>query len=128
MKKMRNRFKTQKPTLIQRWNKQIKFYHNKTSKHFYLGTYIRGDYVAGHDMTTHPELKKNGKPKNKYLQLKKNPNPSDTKRKSYIDKHLRKNNRIHFADSNRKRLTKKRNWKISKSDKKVINKVDKNQI
>ena len=123
MKKRKN----QKPLNKQRWNKQIKFYHNKGSGHFFLCVGYRGDYVAGHDLTTHPTLNRKGKPKNKYIALFKNPNPND-KRKSFMDKHLRKNLKIHFQDSGKKRLTKKQNWKLSKRDKKRIKRLDRNKI
>ena len=115
----------QKPTNKQKWNRQIKIYHNKASCHFYLGVAKRGDCVAGHDMTTHPSLTKSGDPKKKYIALSINPNPSD-KRKSYIDKKLRKNVNVHFEDTMRKRLTHKKGWKLKRKDKKMINKFDKN--
>ena len=127
MKKMRKRSKMQKVTLKQSWNKQIKFYHNKGSAHFYLGVGKKGDYVAGHDLTTHPSLNKKGQAKKKYLKLTKNPNPED-KRNSYVDKKLRKNVKIHFVDTNNKRLLQKRKWKLAKIDKKVIKKIDRNRI
>ena len=119
--------KIRKLLFKQRWNKQYKLYHNKGSEHFYLGVALRGDFVAGHDMTTHPSLNKRGKPKRKYIVLIKNPNPKDD-RTSYVDKFLRKNVRKHFEDSGKKRLTVKKKWKLSKADKKIINKIDKNKL
>ena len=110
-------------TKKRKWNRQIKFYHNKGSGHFLLGIAEKGDYVAGHDLTTHPSLKKEGQPKNKYYQLNKNPNLED-KRISFINKRLRKDVRKHFPDTGRPRLTVKKKWKLSKRDKKKINKID----
>ena len=119
--------KYQKPLNKQKWNKQIKFYHNRTTQHFLLGVARRGDYVAGHDMTSHPLLTLNGKPKSKYLTLSKNPNPDDN-RISYINKHIRKNIKIHFDDPYSKRLKIKKNWKLSKRDKEMIQKIDRKKI
>ena len=119
--------KIQKPLSKQKWNKQIKIYHNKGSEHFLLGIAEKGDNVAGHDMTTNPSRRSNGKPRKKYLELLKNPNPEDS-RKSYIDKKLRKNIRIHFDGSTHKRLTRKKKWKLSKRDKKRISKLDRKKL
>ena len=119
--------KKQKPLLKQKWNKHFVFYHNKGTLHFVLGVAKRGDYVAGHELTTHPSLNKNGKPKKKYILLQKNPNPGDV-RNSYADKHLRKNIRVHFQDTWEKRLVIRKKWKLSKKDKKYIKKLDKKKI
>lgn len=116
----------QQPVNRQKWNKQIKFYHNKTSNHFFLSVAKRGDYVAGHDMTTHPTLTKSGVPKKRYLKLIHNPNPNDS-RNSYIHKKLRKDVRIHFEDTHQMRLSLKKQWKLSKADKKRIKKIDRNK-
>ena len=124
---MSKKKKHQKPLNYRKWNKQIKIFHNKGSKHFLLVIALRGNYVAGHDLTTHPSLNKDGNPKKKYLKLYKNPNPSD-KRNSYLDKHLRINIRINFDDTGRKRLIVKRKWKISKRDKKIIKRMDRNKL
>ncbi len=115
--------KYQKPLMKQKWNKQTKFYHNLTSKHFILTIASKGDYVAGHDMTTHPSLKRNGKIKRKYILSKTNPNPND-KRQSYVDRKLRIGLKIHFTDTGKTRLRLKRGWKLSKKDKKLIKKLD----
>ena len=117
----------QKPLNKQKWNKQIKIYHNKGSGHFLLGVAEKGDYVADHDLTTHPILNKIGKPKKKYMLLSKNPNPKDL-RKSYLNKHLRKNITRHFPDTGRKRLEIKKKWKISKKDKKAIKRINHKKI
>ena len=119
--------KMQKPINRQRWNKQIKFYHNKTSKHFFLGMAKRGNKLAGHDMTTHPTLNNRGLPKKKYLLLVKNPNPHDN-RNSYVDKKLRLNVNIYFFDTNQKRLKIKKKWKLDKQSLKILWKVDKKSI
>ena len=87
---MSRKRKKQRPLSKQKWNKQIKIYHNKGSEHFLLVVAERGDYVSGHDLTTHPILNIKGYPKKKYLKLHKNPNPKDP-RDSYLNKHLRKN-------------------------------------
>ena len=122
-KRIRKRRKIQRPTFLNKWNRRITFYHNKSSRHFLLGIAKQGDYIAGHDMTTHPSLKKCLKPKKKYFRLSRNPNPND-ERVSYVDRKLRKNIRFHFEDSGKKRLTKKKNWKLSKRDKKRVRKID----
>ena len=124
---MSKKKKHQKPLNRQKWNKIIKIYHNKGSEHFLISIATRGDYAAGHDLTTHPSLNKNGFPKKKYMLLHKNPNPLD-KRKSYINKHLRKNIKMHFVDTGRKRLELKKKWKVSKKDKKKIKRIDRNKI
>ena len=119
--------KMEPATKKRKWDRQIKFYHNKGSMHFYLGVARKGDYIAGHDMTTHPSLTFNGTVRKKYLKLYKNPNPNDN-RDSYIDKKLRSNVNVYFDDSRRKRLKVKKKWKLSKKDKKRINHLDKNKI
>lgn len=111
----------------QKWNWQIKFYHNRVSGHFLLGVAKRGDYIAGHDMTTHPSLKNNGKPRKRYLELSENPNPNDI-RPSFIYKKLRKDIRVHFEDTLQKRLSLRKGWKLTKADKRRIKKLDKKQI
>ena len=127
-RKIRKRRKIQKPSYYSKWNKKIDFYHNKTSQHFLLGVAKRGDFVAGHDMTTHPSLrKKDNKPKKKYLELVKNPNPNDSDR-SYIDKKLRKNIKMHFEDTKSKRLTRKKDWKLDPASRKRIKRLDKGKI
>ena len=125
-KKVRNKTKIQKPTYKQKWNKQIKFFHNKGSQHFFLSTGQKRCFVMGHDLTTHPALNKKGNPKRKYIELRNNPNHKD-KRTSYVDKHLRKNISIYFVDTGRKRLTEKKKWKLSNYDKKRIKKEDRNK-
>ena len=119
--------KIQKPLSKQKWNKQFKFYHNKGSEHFLLGVAERGGCAAGHDLTTHPSLNKNGKPKRKYLELTKNPNPEDS-RVSYINRRLRKDVKRFFEDTGKKRLTVKKKWKLSKRDKKRIKKLDRKKL
>ena len=119
--------KIQKPLSKQKWNKRFKFYHNKGSGHFLLGVAERGDYAAGHDLTTHPSLTISGRPKRKYLRLNRNPNPEDS-RTSYINKHLRKDIKKSFEDTGKKKLTVKKKWKLSKKDKKRIKKIDRHKI
>ena len=97
------------------------------SKHFLLGSAERGDYVAGHDLTTHPSLNKTGKPKRKYLELLKNPNPED-ERVSYINKHLRKDVNKHFLDTGRQRLTLKKKWRLSKKDRMHVRRIDRKKL
>ena len=93
-----------------------------------LATAKRGDAVAGHDMTTHPSLrKKDNKPKKKYLELVKNPNPNDSE-KSYIDRKLRKGIRIHFEDSKNRRLTRKKGWRLDPVSRKRIKKLDRGKM
>ena len=119
--------KKQKPFTKQKWNKRIVFYHNKGSNHFFLSVAKRGDFVAGFDMTTHPSLTISGNVKRKYIVLIVNPNPNDY-RASYVDKKFRSNLKIHFSDSGKRRLTKKKNWKLNKKDKKRIKKLSRNKI
>ena len=119
--------KNEPTTNNRKWNRQIKFYHNLGSKHFFLSVARKGDTVAGHDMTTHPSLTNKGLPRKKYIKLFKNPNPKD-QRDSYIDKKLRTNVRIKFNDSLKRRLRPKKKWKLSKKDKKRINKLDKKKL
>ena len=126
-KTIRFKKRIQKPLLQQKWKKQEAFYHNQTSKHFFLGVAKRGDTLAGHDMTTHPSLNKGGKPKKRYLKLQKNPNPKDN-RDSYIHRKLRKNVRIHYEDTHLLRLTRKKKWKLCKTDRRIIKRMDKKQI
>ena len=126
-KTVRTKKKIQKPFYLQKWRKQETFYHNNTSQHFFLGVAKRGDTLAGHDMTTHPTLYKNGKPKRRYLKLKKNPNPKDN-RASYLHRKLRKNVRMHFEDTHQLRLIRKKKWKLCKEDSKIIKKMDRKQI
>lgn len=126
-KTIRDKRKIQNPPIKQKWKLQKKFYHNKASHHFFLGIAKRGVTLAGHDMTTHPSLTSSGRPKKKYLILHDNPNPND-KRKSYLDRKLRKNVKVCFDDSGKKRLTIKKGWKLSKKDIKAIKKIDKKQI
>ena len=59
--------KNERPLEARKWNRQFKFYHNKASNHFLLGVAKRGNTIAGHDMTTHPSLTKNGKPKKVFV-------------------------------------------------------------
>ena len=127
MKPMRIKYKIQRPTLKQKWNKQLKCYHNKGSGHFLLCVAKKTTKVAGHDLTTHPSLTKNNSPKNKYIALTNNPNLDDT-RISYINKKLRKNVDLYFKDTGKRRLTVKKKWKLSKKDKSVIKRIDKNKI
>ena len=122
-KRIRKRRKIQLPTNNKKWNRHFAFYHNMGSKHFLLGVAEKGDHIAGHDLTTHPSLNKNNKPKRKYLKLVRNPNSRD-KRVSYINKHLRKDVKKHFSDTGNLRLTLKKNWKLSKRDKKRVRKID----
>ena len=124
---MRKRSKMQGVTLKQNWNKQIKIYHNKGSGHFLVGVASKALIVAGHDLTTHPDLYKNKEPKKRFLKLYKNPNPED-KRTSYLNKKLRTNLSIEFTDTGKRKLTIKKKWKISKKDKSQINKIDRNKI
>lgn len=119
--------RVQKVSQKRRWTRQIKFYHNKGTKHFLLAIAKKGFYVAGHDMTTHPSLNKYKKPKKKYLALSSNPNPKD-QRISYIDKKLRVNIRVYFEDTQKERLTVKKKWKLSKRDKKKIAKLDRRKL
>ena len=67
-----------------------------------------------------------GKVKKKYFELTKNPNPNDSRR-SYLDKKLRKDVRIHFEDTGKKRLTRKKEWRLCKKDKKRLKKMNKKQ-
>ena len=125
---IRKRRKMQRPIGYCKWNKRIDFYHNQTSQHFLLGVARRGDFVAGHDMTTHPSLrKKDNKPKKKYLELANNPNPNDSN-KSYIDKKLRKGIKIHFEDSNNRRLTRKKNWKLDPISRIKLKRLDRGKL
>lgn len=125
--KIRNKEKIQKPIYRQKWKLQQKFYHNKASQHFFIGTAKRGETLAGHDMTTHPSLTSLGRPKKKYIALSKNPNPNDS-RGSYLDRKLRMNVRIYFEDTRKKRLTIKKGWSLCKADIKRIKRIDKRQM
>ena len=125
-KVIRKRTKIQKPITCNKWNKQTEIYHNKGSKHFLLSVESRGDYAFGHDMTTSPSLTKDNQPRKRYMALYKNPNPKD-KRTSYIHKNPRIVKK-HFEDSGDKRLTKKREWKVHKKDKRVIKKLNKKKL
>ena len=120
---MRKRNKVEKPSSCRRWKRESKIYHSKSTKHFFVGIAKKIDSVAGHDATTHPSLKSDGKPRNRYLKLTKNPNPND-KRVAYVHKNLRVVN-SRFEDSRKKRLTPKKGWKIHRRDKKRLRKLDK---
>lgn len=119
--------KNERPLKARKWNRQFKFYHNKASNHFLLGVAKRGNTIAGHDMTTHPSLTKDGKPRKKYLLLNQNPNRLD-ERLSYIDKKFRNDVQLRFADTLQRRLTIKKKWKLDKASKKVIKKLDRKKI
>ena len=123
MNKMRIKYKIEKPLTDKKWSILMKVYHNKSSEHFFLGSSKKSSYIAGHDMTTHPPLKKkNGKPKNRFVPLQKNPNPYD-KRKSYINRHLRVV-KEYYEDTGNRRLVKKKRWKVSKQDRSKVKKMD----
>ena len=126
-KKIRKKEKTQKPLNKQKWNKGFNFYHNKSSQLFLLTIANRGDYVAGHDMTTHPSLNKDKKPKKKYMLLHKNPNSKDQSN-SYVNKKLRIPIKRHYEDTGNERLTPKKKWKVCKQDKKALGKLDRGKI
>lgn len=123
MNKMRKRNKIEKPLMLHGWSLNLKLYHNKSSQHFYLGVFLKSDYVAGHDMTTHPLLNKvDGKPKSRFIPLNNNPNVEDI-RISYINKHLRIVKQ-HYDDTWNKRLVEKKSWKISRIDRMLLKKMD----
>ena len=88
-----------------------------------LSVFIKSDYFAGHDMTTHPPLKKqDGKPKSRFICLTSNPNPDDP-RISFINKHLRIV-KGHYDDTWNRRLVQKKKWKVCKKDKRLIKIMD----
>ena len=116
MAKMRNSKKIERPLDERKWERENKIYHSKGSEHFFYGTKRISDYIAGHDMTTHPSLTKNKKPRKRFMKLTTNPNPDD-KRTSYLNRHLRVV-KEHYEDTGNKRLIRKKKWKVHKRDRK----------
>ena len=124
MNKMRKRNIIEKPLSKHKWRKENKFYHNDASKHFYYGVARKNDSIAGHDMTSHPTLKKkDGTPKKKFVKLSRNPDPNDNK-PSFINRTLRVVNE-HYEDTGNRRLKPRKKWKMHRRDMKKIQKIDK---
>lgn len=90
-----------------------------------MGISESGKDVYGHNLTTHPSLTKDGKPRSGYQALKKSPNPKDV-RKSYYEKSIKK---IRNARNEKgPRLKRKTKWEIGKKDLKRLRKADRKRI
>ena len=126
-KKIRKKYKIQKP-----WNKQkipgdhkLAFYRDNKSGHPYMRISEYGNYYYGHDLTSHPSLREDKRPRNGYIRFKRNPNPS-SKERSYYHKSIR---RLLSIDSyNFKRFSPRKGWNIYRRDMRKLKKIDYRKI
>ena len=104
---------------------RVRFYRDAKSGHPFMGISKNNELHFGHEMTESPSLLKTGGIKNRYIRFRKNPNPND-KEKSYYRKAIKRI--VNTTKGDIPRLVKRKNWKITNHDLKVLKRIDKKRI
>ena len=103
----------------------VRFYRDAKSNHPFMCISIYKLIHYGHMMTTHPSLKKDGRPRCEYIRFRINPNRNN-KKMSYYSKTI-----VRIIDKKMicgQRLQLRKNWKISLRDLRRLKRIDKNKI
>ena len=100
----------------------VRFYYDYKTAHPFMCISNYKNYYFGHEMTTHPSLRKNGTIKSGYIRFRKNPNP-ESKNKSYYYKALKRI--LNSSNKKGKRLRLYKKWRILRSDLKRLKRLDK---
>ena len=107
-------------------NHIIRFYRDAKSNHPFMSISNIELIHYGHEMTSHPSLKQDGRPRNCYIRFRKNPNPNNKGIKCYYNRAIKrlKNKKTQLGY----RLQPRNNWIISLKDLKRLKRIDKRKI